>query len=44
VINLRIDEKQGDAVQASLDFQSALQLSPEYRLARCTLERIDQHR
>jgi len=29
VINLRIDEKQGDAVQASLDFQSAPQLSPE---------------
>ncbi|HEY6411582.1 MAG TPA: hypothetical protein VIY29_29340 [Ktedonobacteraceae bacterium] len=31
MIHRRIYEKQGDALQASLDFQSALQLSPDYR-------------
>jgi hypothetical protein len=44
MLHRRIYEKQGDEVQVSIDFQSALQLSPDYPLARCVLKRSDQDR
>jgi len=36
-------QKQGDATQARLNFQSALQLSPDYPLAKRAMRGIDQH-